>query len=867
MSETNRSAAEVLEQLASALMMAGEEDPQCRADLRTGMGELGGFLDPAQVLGLGVSRLLEQAAPEATMDMLSGGLALLQRLCLSFAGRGEEGMEADQVEVELERLGLEAWAVPAAPGEDRIQEALGRIEEEINSATLDDLSALGTVLTHLEEVSDLMGVEESPARVKVKEVHHAIEGLILDEYPEPQAVLEQLRQQLGQLAAGEVSAETLALPMGEEAEAAPPEVEEEAGTETPAMAEEPGPEALMGMEESAPPAPPAGPEALVSMEGSDSGEAPEFEDDIFFDFAAEADDHLTTAESTLLELEHNPEEPELLNQVFRAFHTIKGAAGFLNLSEVTRAAHAVEDLLDSARKGQLRLNAPILDVILEAVDLLKKLIKNAGVKIAGGQGEVLEISGFLGRVAAAVAGHAVAPPAATNGSPAPAVAKAAPIPVAAPAPVALVPQAAPIPVAAPATASRTPDHPAEGPAHPAKHQEQHLVRVGTEKLDQLVNMVGELVITQTQVAQNPEILLAANQKLSKDISQLSKISKDIQEVAMAMRMVPIRGTYERMARIVRDLARKCGKDVAFQTQGEDTELDKNVVEELVDPLTHMVRNSVDHGIEPPEERRAAGKTAAGLVKLEAFHKGGNIVIQLKDDGKGLNRDKITKKAIERGLLRPNEELSDEQVYDFIFHPGFSTADKISDISGRGVGLDVVRRSIESLRGKVELDSQPGQGSTFTIRLPLTLAIIDGMVVGVGEERYILPLTSIVRSLQPKQEEMVTVMGRGEMIKVQDELFPLVRLHQRFAVTPRRADPWEGLVVLVEGDEGRYGLLVDELVGMQQVVIKALEEDLRQERCLSGCAILGDGHVGLILDPNGLGYLTNGKAPRALAKTA
>lgn len=848
MSEQNDQVVAALERLASAMMMAGDEDPQIRADLCAAMGELCGNLDPAQGQALSVARALEEAAPTASMAALVGGVSLLQRLCLSFAGRGDEGMGASQVGSELERLGLDSWAIAGDAGErNTVQASLRAVAEEFGQADLDDLSALGTVLTHLEEVTDLLGVESSPALVRIKEIHHAIEGLILEEYPEPQAVLDQLKAQLTQLAAAEATG-------------LPPAVE---------PAADPQPQALeVAVIQDPEPEEPASPEALLGMDPSEmAAPAPAVEDDIFFDFAAEADDHLTTAESTLLELEHNPEEPELLNQVFRAFHTIKGAAGFLNLLEVTRVAHSVEDLLDSARKGQLRLSAPILDVILESVDLLKKLIKNAGARISGGTAEPVEIAGFLGRVVAAANGTA---PAAVPA----AVPAAAPAPP--PVPAVAAPPTAPVldppPEAAAAAPTKT-DHLAEaGPPtadaearKSSKHQEQHLVRVGTEKLDQLVNMVGELVITQTQVAQNPEILVAANQKLSKDISQLSKISKDIQEVAMSMRMVPIRGTFERMARIVRDLSRKCAKDVEFQTQGEDTELDKNVVEELVDPLTHMVRNAVDHGIETPAERQAAGKGAKGLVVLEAYHKGGNIVIELRDDGKGLNRDKILRKAIERGLLRPDEELSDDQVYDFIFHPGFSTADKISDISGRGVGLDVVRRSIESLRGKVELTSQAGQGSTFTIRLPLTLAIIDGMVVGVGEQRYILPLTSIVRSLQPKEDEMVTVMGRGEMVKVQRELFPLVRLHQRFEVEPRRADPWEGLVVLVEGDEGRYGLLVDELVGMQQVVIKGLEEDLRQERCLSGCAILGDGHVGLILDPNGLGHVgANGKATRAAA---
>jgi len=392
-----------------------------------------------------------------------------------------------------------------------------------------------------------------------------------------------------------------------------------------------------------------------------------------------------------------------------------------------------------------------------------------------------------------------------------------------------------------------------------KHHDQLFVRVGTEKLDQLVSMVGELVIGQTQVSQNPEIRDSGDQRLTGDIGQLDRITRDLQEVAMSMRMVPIRGTFERMARTVRDLCRKCGKQVDFQMAGEETELDKNVVEELVDPLTHMVRNAVDHGMETPQERGAAGKPETGVVKLEAYHQGGNIVIELSDDGQGLDRDKIRQKAVASGLYREEEQLTDEQIYDVIFQPGLSTADKISDVSGRGVGMDVVRRSMEKLRGTVEVSSEKGSGSTFTTRLPLTLAIIDGMVIGVGEERYVLPLTSIVQSLRPTQEQVFTAMQEGEMVKVQGELHPVVRLYERFAVSPKNENPWESLVVLIEAEGGSCGLVVDDLLGIQQVVIKGLDDDLRNDKSLSGCTILGDGKVGLILDANGLVPSRNGLA--------
>ena len=458
----------------------------------------------------------------------------------------------------------------------------------------------------------------------------------------------------------------------------------------------------------------------------------------------------------------------------------------------------------------------------ESIDLLKVLINSVKAQLAGEAVQERDISGFLEKIKKVVEGEDLpagggrdAQPAETEGA---------------------------NKVSSPKDFGR----PAEG-----AHKDQLFVRVGTEKLDQLINMVGELVISQTQVTQNPDIVRSANQKLNRDVAQLDRITRDLQEIAMSMRMVPIKGTFERMARMVRDLARKCDKQVEFRVSGEDTELDKNVVDELIDPLTHMVRNAVDHGIEAAEERQAAGKPEKGTVFLEACHQGGNVVIELRDDGKGLDRDRIRKKAIDRGLIRPDEELTDTQVYDFIFHPGFSTTEKVSDVSGRGVGMDVVRRSIEKLRGKVEVYSEPGEGSTFTIRLPLTMAIIDGMIIGVGQERYVLPLTSIVRSLRPSKEQVFTVMGEGEMVKVHGDLFPLQRLYDRFDVRPDNLNPWEALVVLIEAEGGSCCLLVDELLGIQQVVIKGLDDDLRHDKGLSGCTILGDGKVGLILDANGL----------------
>jgi len=309
--------------------------------------------------------------------------------------------------------------------------------------------------------------------------------------------------------------------------------------------------------------------------------------------------------------------------------------------------------------------------------------------------------------------------------------------------------------------------------------------------------------------------------------------------------------FQKMVRLARDLSHKAGKPVDFVTVGEETELDRTMVDQMSDPLMHMVRNAVDHGIEPSEVRRRAGKNAVGRVELRAFHQAGHIVIEMQDDGKGLDRDRILKKALEQGLVEPGQELSEDEIFKLIFHPGLSTAEKVTSISGRGVGMDVVKRNIESLRGRVEISSTPGRGTTFTIRLPLTLAVIDGQVVRVGEGRYIIPINSIIRSLRPTRQQISTVQGRGEMILERGELIPLVRLYKLFGTVPSTEDPTEALIVVVEADSRKCGLLVDDLLAPQQVVIKRLGEALGPVRGVSGGAIMGDGKVTLILDVPGL----------------
>ena len=387
---------------------------------------------------------------------------------------------------------------------------------------------------------------------------------------------------------------------------------------------------------------------------------------------------------------------------------------------------------------------------------------------------------------------------------------------------------------------------------PAAAGEGTSIRVEIGKVDALINMVGELVITQNilkQLGENFDI--GRLHRLQQGLADLERNTRELQESVMRIRMLPISFAFNRVPRLVHDLSAKLGKQVELKMSGEGTELDKTVLERIVDPLVHLVRNSLDHGIESPDKRRAAGKPETGTLSLSAYHKGGNIVIEIGDDGAGLNREKILGKAQERGLVKGSDHLMDEQIYELIFLPGFSTAEVVSDVSGRGVGMDVVRKNIASLGGSVEIASEPGKGSRFTVRLPLTLAIMDGQSVAVGNEFYIVPLVSIIVSTQVKAGQINVMAGQGEVFRFRDEYLPVIRLYEVFGARPRTRELKEGLLVVVEGDGRRAGLFVDELLGQQQVVIKSLETNYRRVEGVSGATILGDGSVALILDIPGL----------------
>ncbi|HEY9238445.1 MAG TPA: chemotaxis protein CheW, partial [Burkholderiaceae bacterium] len=400
-------------------------------------------------------------------------------------------------------------------------------------------------------------------------------------------------------------------------------------------------------------------------------------------------------------------------------------------------------------------------------------------------------------------------------------------------------------------ADAKPRAPAKAEKAPAAALEASTLRVSVEKVDQLINLVGELVITQAMLAQNSkQIDPALYQQLAAGLADLDRNTRDLQESVMSIRMIPMSMVFSRFPRMLRDLAAKLGKKVDFVTQGEATELDKGLVEKITDPLTHLVRNSCDHGIEMPADRLAKGKPEHGTITLAASHQGGSILIEVRDDGKGLSRPKLLAKARERGIDAP-DSMPDAEVWNLIFAPGFSTADVVTDVSGRGVGMDVVKKNITALGGTVEIDSAEGYGMSVKVRLPLTLAIMDGMSVGVGDEVYILPLSSVIESFQVQADTIKTIGGSGRVIEVREEFMPVLDLEQVFGVPRAHFDNAGGIMVVAEAEGGRVALLVDELLGQQQVVVKNLEANYRRVNDISGATIMGDGRVALILDVGSL----------------
>jgi two-component system, chemotaxis family, sensor kinase CheA len=592
---------------------------------------------------------------------------------------------------------------------------------------------------------------------------------------------------------------------------------------------------------------------------------------VFFEEAAEL---LGEMERLLLELDVEAPNKDDLNAIFRTAHSIKGGAGTFGFNEITETTHILESLLDKLRNDQLRMESEMVDVFLKSVDVLKMQLAGRQFGSEVDADAVAHICERLNELAAAK--QAAAPAIAATRIPAPgptpgatgdaaavdpslenlyAILTGGPTPHGSmPAPTAapmdgygffteIPPQ--PAPVENPEQVAT--DTPKRRSSDRAEATEASSIRVGVEKVDQLINLVGELVITQAMLAQTASrVDPVLYESLLNGLATLERNTRDLQESVMSIRMMPISFVFSRFPRVVRDLAAKLNKQVELKTVGEGTELDKGLIEKIADPLNHLVRNSLDHGIESPEKRIAAGKDPKGTITLRASHQGGNILVEVADDGGGLSRARILAKARERGLA-VSDEMSDQDVWQMIFEPGFSTAEVVTDVSGRGVGMDVVRRNIRGMGGNIEITSQLGWGTCISIRLPLTLAILDGMSVGVGKDIFIIPLTYIIESLQPEPGDIKTISGQGSVVQVRGEYLPVVALHERFKLKPNVADMDKGIMVILESEGSKTALFVDQLVGQHQVVIKSLETNFRKAQGISGATIMGDGRVALILD--------------------
>ncbi len=590
---------------------------------------------------------------------------------------------------------------------------------------------------------------------------------------------------------------------------------------------------------------PAPAEHLTALDG---GMIPDDADlSLLGDFIIESRESMTGAEAALLELEANPEDIEAINTVFRAFHTVKGTAAFMGLDRLAEFAHHAESLLSRVRDRELPYTQAVANLSLRSNDVLGEFLDAVEQSVhshetitlpsdyAALMHDLLNVDAVLAgietRSTALVTDAALAPSAT-------ATVETATVTGA---------ESEGARVTSPAALTADGGRNGVGSRTANKSEADLSVRVRTDRLDRLIDMVGELVIAQSMIAADPAVTAVGQHDLVKKVSQAGKIMRELQDLSMSMRMVPLKSTFQKLTRLVRDVALKAGKVVELVTDGEETELDRNMVDAIADPLVHMVRNAVDHGVEAPADREKAGKPRAGRVKLAAFQQGGSVIVELRDDGRGLNRERILAKALEKGLVSPNHALTESEINALIFAPGFSTAEQITDISGRGVGMDVVRRNIESIRGRIDIQSVLGQGTIFQIRLPLTLAVTDGMLVRVGDERYIVPLTSIALSFRPEPAMLSTIPPTGEVVMLRGEVLPVVRLHQLFGIPRAVTNPAEAILMIIGDGEHRVALLVDQLLGQQQVVAKTLGDGVGEIPGISGGAILSDGRVGLIID--------------------
>jgi len=636
-------------------------------------------------------------------------------------------------------------------------------------------------------------------------------------------------------------------------------------------------------------------------------------------FFQETAEHLETMESALLALRTGEADVETLQAIFRCAHSTKAGAGTFGFDAMGRFTHVLESLLDRLRNAEMPVTCPLVELLLRSVDVLRAL---AGAAERGEDPPpawlevVAELERARGETSAA--NSTLVPVSGPQGGtgpqaweirfePGPELFRVGLDPflvlrdlaelgkLTAEADVSALPALEALDTETcylrwrmrlesgvglekirdafvfcegiatvaidPVRRAGAPAAPGEAGAPAAGRQAKGCgssMRVATEKVDRLIDLVGELVIAQSMTAQimdnfTPGLL----PRLQEALLEMGRHTRELQDRALRIRMLPVGSVFSRFPRLVHDTAKALGKHVSLEISGEETELDKSVVERIADPLTHLVRNAVDHGIGSPADRERAGKPAEGILRLNAYHQGGKVIIEVADDGRGLDTGRIRAKAIECGLISAEDDLSEEQIHALIFRPGFSTAAEVSDLSGRGVGMDVVKRSVEALSGTVAIETKPGRGSTIRIKLPLTLAILDGLLLRLGEQTYVLPLVSIVESIRPRPEQIRNVAGCGEVVMVRTQPLPLLRLGRLFHVPTEVTDPSRGLVVIVEHDGGQVALLVDDLLGQQQVVVKSLETNYRKVEGITGATVLGDGRAALILDIAGLVALSRG----------
>ncbi|MFZ5570561.1 MAG: Hpt domain-containing protein [Thermodesulfobacteriota bacterium] len=555
-------------------------------------------------------------------------------------------------------------------------------------------------------------------------------------------------------------------------------------------------------------------------------------------FVEEALEQLEVVEESMLKLQEEPDNKETIQEAFRSLHSFKGNCGFSGFADLEKLAHKTETVMDNLKEGLLQVDPSTIQTMLYMVDIFNQAMADIS---KGGTGSISNSAVLLDLLEDIIATRQETPVAAPEVRPE----------VRQPEALFLLREKTEFPVKEEPPAQNREESP-EAIASKGRSIARQDIRVNLAKLDQLINLVGELVIAEAMVTRNPDLKGYEFENLERASIHLNKIVRDLQDITLSVRMIPVSGVFRKMIRLVHDLSVKAQKKVNLELLGEETEIDKTVSELIADPLVHLVRNAIDHGLESPQERLAQGKDETGEVVLEAKHEGGEIWISIKDDGRGLDRRKIVNKAMEKGLLKDDgSHLEDSQVYDFIFHPGFSTADKVTDVSGRGVGMDVVKKNIEKIKGHIDIRSQPGFGTVIALRIPLTLAIIDGMLVRVGNARYTIPLLSIRESIQVEKDKITVTMDGQELVKVREELVPVVRLHELHRIETECKELAGGLVVIVEHRGDSAAILIDEIIGEQQAVIKGLSNYIGSVKGLSGCTILGDGEISLILDIGGL----------------